>query len=600
MPHESDSTPQHAYNQAKIDFGFVYGYSGNVQRRYFYFMLLVVFVTSLHTTVTSKLLQEVEHWCAKPDEINMTMMQWLNVGIPIREDGSRDPCKMRLEDGSEVTCTSWVYRKEGSMRGLRDEFDLVCHRRWMTSVIDAVYFIGCITSDPIMGNAADSYGRHIVMFTGTLMAVVAGFALLFVRELSNFLLCRFVIAIGIEGVYTIGSVLLIEVADASDRTLVMVASMLSWGIGYLYLWFVGALVDNWILIHGTVMIPTLFLCVGLQTVIESPRWLLALDSFDYLELVVFVAARKNATNLEVARERWNLVLQYLKEPVYGAERMKHRLSRQPRLLVVDGYLTMLLRQKNQKMLKAMAILWLSCLVNVYLFFVLWLSLQEATQEWKVLNNDMCAFFADFGSFFVTCLTINRFGRPRSSAALTFLAGSLALPIMLLEGASSILYVVVVLMCTMFLGSANCILRIHTLELNPTVVRGQGYNYSACFGRLGAILAAITRSTTIGVPAAILSRLFISGLCLLNAALLLWLPDTHGRNLPDNFDDVEDILGSFLAAKGGHTQMEMFTDTITVLPKTPESARRSRGISSEPRALKESSHRRHSRADKMNK
>lgn len=106
----------------------LYGASGPFQQHVFYYMMLVFFVRSLHTLLTSAFVPDMDYWCAKPSHVNLTDEEWLRTRVPRQKDGSLNRCFMFLDNGTQVSCDSWYYSKGSWTRTLRDEVSTLLRR----------------------------------------------------------------------------------------------------------------------------------------------------------------------------------------------------------------------------------------------------------------------------------------------------------------------------------------------------------------------------------------------------------------------------------------------------------------------------------------
>ncbi|CAG2173306.1 unnamed protein product, partial [Oppiella nova] len=82
-----------------------------------------------------------------------------------------------------------------------------------------------------------------------------------------------------------------------------------------------------------------------------------------------------------------------------------------------------------------------------------------------------------------------------------------------------------------------IIYVYSAEIYPTVVRNVGVGSSSMVGRMGSILAPFVKElgiyTHVTVPLAIFGILSVT-----DGLLILFLPETNGKEIPDTIDDVE--------------------------------------------------------------
>lgn len=518
----------------KKDLGYFYGFSGPFQWNAFYFVLLVFFVSSLHMSLSGAFTPDMDYWCAKPPDANMSDEQWKSVGIPTDTYGSPSKCLIKLANGSEVPCESWVYNRGRYTRSLRDEFDLVCDREWLIALIKIVFDAGALTSDLSMGRAADSYGRYPVIYVNVFIAVGAGLATLFIHKFSNFLACRFFVGFGLESIYNTGIVLLAEVADSKDRCIVIMAGFMVWVTGQLALWPIITFLDNWLAIQLIIMAPTMLLVIGLMTIVESPRFLLAVQNYEDAGLVIMYAAAKNHVNLDWARIKWKATL----EDLCKAARVSP---------AYQGGATLMMDRKNPKLLKTMATLGATWFVTASIYISMDVFAEkEDSGTMQMLAEGMTRFLVEVVAFFLAVFIINRSGRCLSMSYGLILGGLVSLFGVAANLAIVIPYfsMAVLALGRVFVIAANNILHVATIEILPTVARNRGFNACTFCGHIGNLIAFLS-SKLENVTSSVHWFLVLSSVCcVINSVLVLRLPETKDRDLPDDFDDIEDVLGPF--------------------------------------------------------
>ncbi|KAK8766263.1 hypothetical protein V5799_006957 [Amblyomma americanum] len=171
----------------------------------------------------------VDHWCKPPALFaHLTREQWLNVSIPVVEDGqgNRHHSRCTMYDlativfnGSrvEVPCDGWDYDLPDDTHTLISKWDLVCDREQYLLQTFAYYTVSGVLVPPLLGQMADRVGRRPVVFTALLIAMGSVFVATAADSFTTFVLANLLIAISGEAVHIMTSILLFEVRPSSSR-----------------------------------------------------------------------------------------------------------------------------------------------------------------------------------------------------------------------------------------------------------------------------------------------------------------------------------------------------------------------------------------------
>ncbi|XP_064458464.1 organic cation transporter protein-like [Ornithodoros turicata] len=492
----------------------LYGDNGPYQHHNFYFVMLVFFVMSLHTLVTPEFTPDVEYWCAKPRDSKLSNKEWLDEGIPREKDGSIKRCSMYHMNGTEVPCSSWHFKKTGKLtRTIRSEFNLVCDREWLIPLSNAVYFVGGLTTMPIMGGMSDKLGRQPVIYFNILTALAAGCMMLLARHFMSFVVCRFFLAFGLFAVFDTAIVLLSEIAGPYDRALMLISGFMFWGIGSFMLWIMSIYLDNWIIVQFVLMMPTALLVSGFLVVMESPRWLIARRDLAHAKKVVLAAARLNGCTVSETRDRWEIIV---------PELLKQGEMEEPYVVPTLGIFAM------PGLQTVVFTLWFCWFVCSYMYYTLAVKYRQGI--WAAVNSHLATGLVELPSCLVAALAVNKLGRRPSSAVCLLLGGILSVPSILFSGLG-VLQLMTAVLCKILTTTANTILYVHTVELFPTMVRNLAFNTCCMSGRCGAILAIITEQKSRSILGDS-PQLFFALFCIIGSALVLKLPETAGAIMPD--------------------------------------------------------------------
>lgn len=139
--------------------------------------------------------------------------------IPKKENGELDSCHMYDDNKNTVACESFVYDRTYYETSRTIDWNFVCDRRWMGSIVQTVFMLGVFTGAVVLGGLADKVGRKTVFCWSALLQLIIGVAVAFIPEYFSFMLARYLLGIfGSAGAYICGFVLTMELVGPSKRT----------------------------------------------------------------------------------------------------------------------------------------------------------------------------------------------------------------------------------------------------------------------------------------------------------------------------------------------------------------------------------------------
>ncbi|KAG0441143.1 hypothetical protein HPB47_016036 [Ixodes persulcatus] len=170
----------------------VYGY-GQFQRMALLCSIVSFFMNVVHSQTLLVMSRPVAHWCKPPDEYaGLSADEWKNTSIPKDVDGRFSSCTRYeppmptpADNKTEVSCDRWDYDSEVDATIVRD-FNLVCDRKWLLRALRFVYSLGGSVLLPVMGSAADNYGRRAVLGLTLFGLVLSGVVTSLVKTLVEF------------------------------------------------------------------------------------------------------------------------------------------------------------------------------------------------------------------------------------------------------------------------------------------------------------------------------------------------------------------------------------------------------------------------------
>ncbi|KAK8757137.1 hypothetical protein V5799_000158 [Amblyomma americanum] len=281
-----------------FDCGEAFGY-GNFQRGVLLFAIVSVWVMHAHTLSFPLISGELDHWCKKPRDVNVSDDAWKSSAIPLEDDGRRSQCTVYASpddhnDSAVVHCEQWDYDAEVAHTTIVSSWNLVCHRRWLLPLAIAVFMAGSLGFLVVGGAVADIIGRKLTILGATCVLMLAAFGGCFADTYLIYVSTRFFISGASCTLCIISGVLVAEVSTNRHRAVHVSFS----GIAGLWLgdaWFavLREVRLNWIALQFLMVAPTLLLPLGCAFIRESPRWLIARHKLKGAEAVVHEVARAN-------------------------------------------------------------------------------------------------------------------------------------------------------------------------------------------------------------------------------------------------------------------------------------------------------------------
>ncbi|XP_077523241.1 solute carrier family 22 member 7-like [Amblyomma americanum] len=524
-----------------MDHILIFGH-GVFQRLILLCTLLSVFCTILHAEASSNLARPVDHWCRPPAAYaNLPPETWKNASIPVELDGSYSGC-FRYEppfvpqstnssrDSREtVPCDAgWDYAASTRV-SIVGEWNLVCDRRWLMSVLTACYMAGSLLIMPFVGTAADRLGRRPVLGFSLSILIVSGILLAFSSTLFMFASLRFFISASAGSLVVISIVQLFEVTDSSRRVLYCsIAVTGGFSAAHVYGELVYDWVYDWSLIQLFCMVPTGLLIGAVYFVEESPCWLLATFRIKRAAEVVMSAARMNGADMLLVGKRLEVIRQEARKARAEATMTtgEGMLEASPAELFTNRAL------RNE----TLVIYGCWFLANSFSYRL------RASREDRVVYRALVALAIPTVAANVFLLSTK--GRRLSTALSLVLLGSVMASLagvsFFVPGSgdilSSRLMTAVLVAELLAVDLAVISLYVITVEMYPTVLKGCGISLGYMCGRLGATLApfveTIESSSVRGTVLAVASLLLVA----FGALAWVVLPETTKVHAMNTFRD----------------------------------------------------------------
>ncbi|XP_076465661.1 solute carrier family 22 member 7-like [Babylonia areolata] len=484
-----------------------------------------------------------------------------NLSVP--DEGDRYPCPYGYQ---------YSYERELSFR---TEFDLVCDRKLLGSLVQTLVIAGQGTGAVLASIVSDRYGRKPTMIGSQFALFVLGVGIGLSPSYPVFTVLKHLIGAFQQGVVTAIATLILELYPMEHRSLQVIGVMFVWGTASSSLALISYLMRGYAWRHlqfALTSVSFLTCIVQLWCVDESLRWLVANGKTEGAVRVLRRAARANRKDVnlvlnslqdgggdgdadgtdEVAdREMSALGSPDTKDDREEGEREKVDISPDslphPHLPDVDGSLAQRQTQKltvldifrHKRLLAFAAVNWLAWFTGAFAYFALYM-MSTSLHGNRFMNYFLISLMDIISSVLVYYLS-NRVGRKNTACAFFAMAGiglvscgvCRAFRERPVVGSLSVAFS---MLGVLGAGGAFGLAFLYTPELFPTNMRQQALGLSSFAGRLGGMLGPfMTDLAEVSVWA---PGVLIGSFCFLMSILFRFLPETRGRELPHTVNDIK--------------------------------------------------------------
>ncbi|XP_032548586.1 solute carrier family 22 member 13-like isoform X2 [Chiroxiphia lanceolata] len=387
---------------------------------------------------------------------NLTQEEQLNLTLPRDADGEYEQCSMYspvdwdldsiVAHGLNATqkCSSgWVY-PSAEPPSLLTEFDLVCDRKDLNDIGQAIYMAGMFLGSMIFGPLSDRIGRRPVILISVILQGLFGLGIAFVPHFYVYMAFRCVVGASVSGITMTTLSLATEWIGVSSRPKAVLTSHCCFAIGQMILAGLSYGIRNWRLLEiaGSAPILVVFFYIGVLP--ESARWLVTKGRIEEAKKLLQKAAATNKRSL----------------PEGLLEQLK------PEKQTKSGSLLDLFRKKHlRKVTLIMSCAWF---VNSFVYYGLSLNVTNFGLD---IYLTQVAFGAVEIPARVGCIfTLQWFGRRKTQTVLLLLSGLVCL---IITGIPEDQPLATTILATIgkFAASASFSTSyVYTAELFPTVVR----------------------------------------------------------------------------------------------------------------------------------
>jgi putative MFS transporter len=379
-------------------------------------------------------------------------------------------------------------------------------------------YLGQLIGALLFGAIADRRGRVPSATLAIALMSVMGLACATAWSFPALLAFRFLQGIGIGGEVPVAATYISELSRAKGRGRFFLLYELIFPIGLMATGQIGALIVpelGWQSMFLVGAVPGVIIVVFASRLPESPRWLISKGRLAEAERIIERIEASTAERVEVSAP--------VPEPASpaaadGRTRWRELLSAsyRQRTLVVWALWACAYFVTNGLNN------WMPTLYSTVYGLGLTASLRAAslTNVAQVLLLLVCAF------------VIDRIGR-RVWAGFSFLGGAVALAVLGLSGADSVVWLMILgTLAYGTIGSINAVLYLYTPEIYPTRMRAIGTGLATFWLRLASAIGPALVGMLVGAGGVALVFLMFGGVALAGAGAATQMIETRNRRLED--------------------------------------------------------------------
>lgn len=186
----------------------------------------------------------------------------------------------------------WVYTKPRDY-SIVTHFDIDCDNEYMIQLLTSVFFLGWLMGAFVLGFCADNYGRKMTLIISETTVLIVGFVSIFMPNLALIIVCRFIIGFFIPGTFAQMFILITEIVDGKNRPFAGIMIFAS-GLTSLSLLGVKAyFIRDWRYLTIACTAPYVFVVLFYKFTPESVRYLRVKGQMEELGITFKRIARWN-------------------------------------------------------------------------------------------------------------------------------------------------------------------------------------------------------------------------------------------------------------------------------------------------------------------
>ncbi|XP_060526472.1 solute carrier family 22 member 3-like isoform X2 [Cylas formicarius] len=461
-------------------------------------------------------------WCRKPEDADEWMRLYDVENATASNEGlNKGHCYMTNSTDNQsynVACPyGYVYNTSVFKSTITSEWNLVCANQRLMDVTQVTLMFGVLTGNVVCGILADKHGRRKILLFCILFQAVLGMVASYVPWFWVFVVVRFLLAIANGGSMVTSFVICMESVGGQWRTLVSIFYHVPFVLSYSIMSGVAYLLRDWRQFHFALSSLSALYILYVWLIPESPRWLLAVGMKTEATAVLKAAASENKRDPDQVQK-------VVEEFIGVSTEQRNKVP----------FKSLFTTTELRKRTVLLALVWAISGVTFYAF----------SQYTGHIGDNIFVVVAVTGLFAVPGFTIcavliGTLGR-RYTQIVAHVATAICFISLLLvpKGVYTYDWPRILLSGLGATGTAMSLpaLYLYTGELYPTVLRNAGVGFASMCARLASMVAPLVLA--LQESAQYLPLAVLAAITLAEVGLILLLPDTGSRWLPNTIEEVE--------------------------------------------------------------
>ncbi|KAG5876528.1 hypothetical protein JTB14_033724 [Gonioctena quinquepunctata] len=505
------------------------GNFGRWQLRISLLMALLKFPVAWFTLSIVFLAPPTQFWCKPPEKYSdISDARWLNVSHPkdpnsYKHEGMNSGyCEMAdMENNPSTTIPcefGYSYNKTVFSSTIISEWDLVCGHERLIDLTQVTLMLGVLIGNIFFGIMADKRGRKTVLVACIWLQSLLATTASLLPWYWAFVLVRFFLGFANGGTMVISFVMCMEIVGGKWRTVIPILYHIPFGFGNTIMAGLAYLLRDWRQLHLALSMLSSSYVAYAWCIPESPRWLLATGRKEEAIGVLQKAAAENKID-DVT----------FKLAVTDLSNVTPTQDQKPSLSALFG---------TKHLKKRSSLLYLNWLISGITFYAFSQYLGHIASN-IFFTVAVSGFIALPGT--ISCIfLVGKCGRRWTIATAHLLTAVCFLTIIFIPRSVFVHdwpRVVFAGIGVVGISISMPALYLFTGELYPTVLRNAGVGVSVMFSRIGSMLAPLIIALEDIGPS--LPLMILTFAAFVEALLVLLLPETKGRALPETVDDLEE-------------------------------------------------------------
>ncbi|XP_038079046.1 organic cation transporter protein-like [Patiria miniata] len=561
------------------------GAFGTYQRRIYFVMTLVAIPSALHTFSPVFLSAKTDHWCTVPElapyrgnctalypsgtpdqcsaflknisiprevddsgkvsyaqcrRFNLTGLDVVGnsslllaqppivvgdddeVGEVVDEVGEGGPAYNQSQGVAQdsvqvIPCDAgWGYDTSQYSSTTNHQYELVCDKAGLTKYAQSAYFAGMLIGSFLIGLMADWVGRKPTFFICLITSFLAGIAQAFAPNMAVFIVVRFFVAIFKTGVYMMAFIIGTEFVGPNIRAFAGQFINIYYAMGYMLLAPFAYLIRDWQMLQVALTMTFAPFILLLPFLPESARWLMSRGRTADAEKILRKMAKVNKVELPA---------ELFEEDKDQEEKLKDTTTR--RYTYLDLFRSTNMRCKTINILFC----WF---VNNMVYYGISLSTSDLG-----VDHYIAAFVSgavEIPAYTCAILSMQYLGRRLPLCVYLVASGAACIGATLFSAGAG--RATVAMIGKFFITATFGMIYTYSAEIYPTPVRSQGMGLSSMMARISGILCPFIldlSSVWFSLPYFIFGAFAVS-----SGLLILLLPETRGKPLPESLEDAEKV------------------------------------------------------------